>query len=49
MRYSLGWSKDPGPSADGEVPHHWRVNTRHFYTKKTSKKGFDEGIKYFYR
>jgi len=21
MRYSLGWSKDLGPSADGEVPY----------------------------
>ena len=24
-RRKMGWSKDPGPSADGEVPHYWRV------------------------
>lgn len=34
MHYCLGWSIDPGPSADGEVPHYWRVNTRHFFIKK---------------
>ena len=33
MHYSLVWSKDPGPSADGEVPHYWRVYTRHFFTE----------------
>ena len=33
MHYSLGWSKDPGPSADGEVPHYGGVYTRHFFTE----------------
>ena len=40
MRCSLGWSKDPGPSADEEVPHYWQVYTSLFVYMV----GYEQGI-----